>query len=421
MSSTWNVPQAADLSWQDKSADFQTTIEKAVADKRIAGGAAIVVDRSGREIIKQAFGKTSTSSNARPFTFDTTFWIASSTKLLTSICALKCVEQGHFKLDDDIALVLPQWKDPKIITGVDDDGKPKLVPAKEKLTLRRLLTHSSGMTYPDMSPLIISYRNANGLEIDSLKADKINDYYLNPLIFEPGSAWAYGPSIDWAGQMVEKVSGLKLGEYMKKNIFEPVGMKYSSMDPVGNEAVESRLTGRVGRDAETGLVGEEKSGMCKVQNRDDHHGGSGVYSCAEDYIKVLTSLLLDDGRLLAKGGDMIKELFRPQLEHPAAFTAACQHEIFGAFFAPGLPRGPETSWDYALGGAVVAREIPGQANKGTLFWSGYANNYWFIDREAGVAGCYSSWILPAGDAQTGAMFRALQEAALKQIKEGAKL
>lgn len=421
MSSVWNVAKTAAVSEESLSGTFAEIVQRAVDDRRIAGGAAIAIDRSGQEIIKHAFGKTSTGDDARPYSFDTTFWIASSTKLLTSISALQCVEQGHLNLDDDISTILPQWKDPQIITGVDENGKPKLVPAKNKITLRRLLTHSSGMTYPDMNPLIISYRTSNGLEVDSTKADKIEDIFKNPLIFEPGSAWAYGPSIDWAGKIVENVSGLKLGEYMAKNIFDPLGMKYSSMEPIGNEAVESHLTGRVGRDPETGLVGDEKSGMCKVKNSEDHHGGSGLYSCAEDYIKVLTSLLLDDGKLLKKNGDMIKELFRPQLEHPEAFTAAAQHEVFGAFFAPGLPRGPETSWDYALGGAVVAKEIPGQASKDTLFWSGYANNYWFIDRDAGVAGCYASWILPAGDAPTGAMFGALQKAALKEVKEDAKL
>ncbi|KAK5073226.1 hypothetical protein LTR64_000362 [Lithohypha guttulata] len=404
------------------AAEFSSTIDQALHDKRIAGGAAIAIDKSGRELIRKEFGKTSTNpSDAKPFAFDTTLWYASSTKLLTSICALHCVEQGLLKLDDDIATVLPEWKDPQIITGYADDGSPILVKAEQKITLRRLLTHSSGMVYPEMNPSITQYQAAKSKELgyDVAKEERISEYFMNPLIFEPGSSWVYGPSIDWAGRMVEVVTGSKLGEFMAKHIFEPLGMRYSTFDPVGNEEVMSRMTGRVGRNAETGLVGEETSGLRQVRKKEDHHGGSGMYSCANDYIKVLTSLLLDDGKLLPSGGAMMQELFAGQLESPSGLHFWATHPMFGAFLTPGYPRDPETTeWNHSLGGAIVAKEIPGHASKGTLFWSGLPNNYWFVDREAGVAGCYASWILPPGDAPTGEMFGALQRAAFWEAKGG---
>lgn len=392
-------------------------VEKAVADKRICGGAAIAIDKTGRTIISKEFGKTSLESDAQNFGLDTTLWLASSTKLLTSIAALQCVEQGLLKLDEDIGSVLPAWKDPEILREIDGNGAPVLSKAKEKITLRRLLTHSSGMCYSGMDPRIGRYRRAVGLDDpsmdpapDSIQSEK------NPLLFEPGSGWMYSASIDWAGQMVEAVTGLKLGEYMQKHIFEPLSMRSTTFDPIGNESVMSRMTGRVGRDVTTGLLKKEESSEALVRNRPDHWGGSGLYSTANDYSKVLKSLLIDDGKLLAKGGEMYKQLFRSQLENPAAFQRMATHPVMGAFFAPGLSRDPEkTEWDHALGGAVVQREIPGHAAAGTLFWSGYSNNYWFIDRVSGVAGHYAGWLLPAGDKQTGEMFAAFQQAAVKQI------
>ncbi|KAK5944279.1 hypothetical protein PMZ80_003560 [Knufia obscura] len=390
--------------------DFKSTVATALEKKEIAGGAVIAVDREGKELIRHAFGKTSLEEDARPFDFDTTFWIASSTKLLTSISALQCVEKGLLKLDEDISVVLPEWQDPQIITGFDDAGKAQLTPAKETITLRRLLTHSSGMAYYFMNPLVTQWRDSQKLPVGTGEMSE----FKNPLIFEPGSSWSYGVSIDWAGALLEKVTGMKLGEYMQKHIFEPLGMTHTTFQAENNEAMMSRMVGRVGRNPVGELIKEE-SGQHPVKNNKDDHGGSGLYSCAQDYIKVLTSLLLDDGKLLK--GDMYKELFRGQLEHPEAFTAAVTDPIFGQFFAPafGASRGDDTKWDYALGGAIVDKEVPGQAAKGTLFWSGLPNNYWFVDRENGVCGYYASWLLPAGDAITGNMFAALQRAAVKEV------
>lgn len=395
---------------------FSDVVDKAVADRRIAGGAAIAIDKSGNIVISKEFGTTSTETT-NPFTLDTTLWIASSTKLLTSIAALQCVEKGLLKLDNDIGSVLPEWKDPEILKGFDDNDKPILVKAEQRITLRRLLTHSSGMCYSGMDPGIGRYRTAAGLDDPSSAAQDSLQSEKNPLLFEPGSAWRYSPSIDWAGQMVEVVTGLKLGEYMQQNLFDPLGMTSTTFEPVGKDSVMSRMVGRVGRDATTGLLKVDDSKDALVRNRPDHWGGSGCYSTANDYIRVLKSLLMDDGKLLDKGGEIYTQLFRPQLENPAAFNTIITESVFGPFLAPGLSRDAEkTDYDYALGGAIVKKEIPGHAAAGTLFWSGYANNYWFVDRENGIAGHYASWILPPGDAITGEMFAAFQQGAVKQTK-----
>ena len=392
--------------------EFKDTVEKAVQDKKIAGGAAIAVNHEGKVLFKHAFGKTSLEHDSKPFGFDTTFWIASSTKLYTSISALQCVQKGLLNPDEDISVHIPHWKEPQILTGFEEDGTPKLTPAKEKITLRRLLTHSSGMSYAGMNPMLDQWRKYNNLTMDGTIDD-----HTNPLLFEPGSSWTYGGGIDWAGQLVEKVSGLKLGDYMAENIFKPLGLTSTTFDPVGNDAVTSRMVGRVGRNP-TGELIKEESDQFPVHNTSCHFGGSGLYSTADDYIKVLTSLLLNDGKLL--GAEMHRELFRGQLENPAAFAAAANHGIFGAFFTPsfGGYRTEDATWDYGLGGAVVNKEIPGLASKGTLFWSGLPNNYWFVDSENGVAGYYASWLLPPGDEITGKMFQALERAA---VKEGSKL
>ena len=395
---------------------FSSTVEKAVSNNLVAGGAAIAIDRSGRTIIKKEFGKTSVEADASPFTTDTTLWLASSTKLLTSIAALQCVEKGLLKLDDDIGNILSGWKNPDILIGFDDQGKPLLVKAKEKITLRRLLTHSSGMCYSGMDPRLGQYRRATGLDDASRDAQPDSmESERNPLLFEPGSSWKYSPSIDWAGQLVEAVTGLKLGAYMQKHMFEPLGMKSTTFDPVGNESVMNRMTGRVGRDTSNGLVKKLETDECLVRDRPDHWGGSGLYSSANDYIKILRSLLLNDGVLLAKDSDMYQQLFNGQVEYPDALKKMAMHPLFGPLLAPGLLRDHTSDWDYALGGAVIKGHNSGDVASGTIFWSGYSNNFWFIDRITGVAGHYASWILPAGDAPTGELFAAFRKATVAEL------
>jgi len=391
--------------------EFKSTIASALSNKEIAGGAVIAIDRHGKEILSHAFGQTSLDNDARPFDLDTTFWIASSTKLLTAICALQCVEKGLLKLDEDISTVLPEWKDPQILTGFDGDGNAQLRRATGKITLRRLLTHSSGMTYYFMNPLITRWRDSRGLAVGTGQVAE----YMNPLVFEPGSSWQYGPSIDWAGAMLEKATGVTLGAYMQAHIFAPLGMTHTTFRAKHNAEMRRRMVGRVGRSPTTGELIREESGLYPVKDNTDDLGGGGLYSCARDYIKALTSLLLDDGKLL--GPAMHGELFRGQLEHPEAFGAAATNRVVGPLFSPAFAasRGADSRWDYALGGAVVDKEVPGQAGKGTLYWGGLPNNNWWIDRENGVCGFYATWLLPPGDQITGRLLAELQKAALKEV------
>lgn len=114
----------------------------------------------GRVLHLDSKGYTSVvPETAKPITPDTTFWIASCTKLLTTIAALQCVERGQVKIDDDVSPILPEWKTPTILTGFDEStGVPRFSDATKKITLRHLLTHSSGMGYDFISPKLGRWR-----------------------------------------------------------------------------------------------------------------------------------------------------------------------------------------------------------------------------------------------------------------------
>jgi methyl acetate hydrolase len=150
---------------------------------------------------------------------DTPCQIASMTKALVSVAAMQLVEQGRLKLDAPIGDVLPELADPQVLSGFDAAGRPQLRPAKHPLTLRHLLTHTSGFGYFFIHPEVLQYFGAVGMpkpgSLDSLRM---------PLMFDPGERWEYSVSTDWVGLAVEAVTGERLGDYMAREVFGPIGM-----------------------------------------------------------------------------------------------------------------------------------------------------------------------------------------------------
>lgn len=186
---------------------FEKTLKECVGkDSHIVPGCVLAaVDKSGKSngpsrmskaeeekgevFYLRAVGDAGVASDARPITTEDSFWIASCTKLLTSICALQQVEKGLVDIDEDISRILPELKNPQIITADDthEDGYV-LTTAKNKVTLRQLLTHTSGVGYGFMSPLITNWRNKVGPSQEEISG-LVAKTYDAPLLFEPGEGW----------------------------------------------------------------------------------------------------------------------------------------------------------------------------------------------------------------------------------------
>jgi CubicO group peptidase (beta-lactamase class C family) len=121
-----------------------------------------------------------------PMTLDTIFWIASMTKAITSTAAMLMVEQGKLRLDDPIENVLPELAAPQVLEGFSAGGEPKLRPAKRPITLRHLLTHTSGFGYDVWNPDLLHYRETMGIpDLFSCENAALN----LPLVFDPGERW----------------------------------------------------------------------------------------------------------------------------------------------------------------------------------------------------------------------------------------
>jgi methyl acetate hydrolase len=153
-------------------------------------------------------------------TRDTIFRVASMVKLITTVAALRLVEQGKLSLDAPVPNIDPAIAAPQVLDGFDPAGKPLLRPAKRPISLHDLLTHTAGFVYRLCDSGALKYYKA----IDKLRTADRSKLPRTPLMFDPGERGQYGGNIDWVGRIVQTVSGEPVDAHFRKHIFEPLGM-----------------------------------------------------------------------------------------------------------------------------------------------------------------------------------------------------
>lgn len=200
-------------------AEASHLLRRAVDQGEVPGVVACTTDRSG-STYEEAFGKRVLGKSA-DMTPDTVVWLASMTKALTSVAAMQLVERGTLSLDAPAKSVLSHLGEVGVLEGFDEDGTPKVRPARRDMTLKHLLTHTAGFSYEIWNADIARYQEVLGLPPTNSCEDKA---LTTPLLFDPGERWEYGINIDWVGKLVEAVSGQKLGDYLRENVLGPLDM-----------------------------------------------------------------------------------------------------------------------------------------------------------------------------------------------------
>ena len=254
------------------------TLREGIERRKIPCVAAMVASPD-KILYSGAFGKRDSASgvDVQP---DSIFQIASMTKAITSVAAMQLVERGRLKLDEPVAKHLPELGNLNVIQGFDAAGKPILRPAVKPITLRHLLTHTSGFAYPTWSEEMFKYTQATVPLPPGVVAP------LVPLVFEPGTRWQYGYSADWTGRLVEAVSGLNLEQYFQRNILGPLGMTDTTFifpaDKFDRLVSQSRRqNGGPLREAPRAIPPKPAA----------FNGGGGLTSTAPDYIKFMQMIL----------------------------------------------------------------------------------------------------------------------------------
>lgn len=224
-----STPEAAGFSGE-RLTRIDQLVNSYIQKGQLNGGVALIV-RDGKVAYYKAFGYNN-AENKQPLQKDAIFRIASQTKAITSVAVMMLFEEGKFLLDDPISNYIPEFKSPKVLDKFNAaDSSYTTVPAKREITIRDLLTHTSGIGYAQIGSAeqnAIYYKNGvvGGIGVGQiLLADKIKILGKMPIFHQPGERFTYGLNTDVLGYLVEVVSGMSLDQFFRTRIFEPLGMK----------------------------------------------------------------------------------------------------------------------------------------------------------------------------------------------------
>jgi CubicO group peptidase (beta-lactamase class C family) len=328
---------------------------------------------TGKLDYAKAFGRLSVDKDAEPLKLNSVLFLASMTKLLTSIAAMQIVEKGLISLETDVTLLIPDLAKQPILRGFEkDSGKPITSPRKNPIKFVHLLTHSAGTSYDTMQPELKRYRDYTGHPPNRATMENKCAY---PLLFEPGTYWCYGTGLDWAGRVIEVVTGESLQDYMQKNMFDPLGIKHIKFTPNVTAEMKQAAATLSSRNPETDRVVNLKPGANFDEGDIECFGGHGGYADLTDYLKVLESILKDDQVLLKK--QTTQHMFRPHLT-PAAKKGMAEVFAIPTILSLFIGDFPNTvTYDWGIGGLLVnGNDTSTQRKKDTMIWSGAPNLFW---------------------------------------------
>ena len=367
------------------TAAIDRVLLESVRNGKVPGVVGLVATDSGIRY-RGAYGVRSVGGSD-PMELDSVFRIASMTKAITATAAMQLVEAGRIALEQPIGEILPFAGDVQVLEGFDDAGEPRLRAPAQPVTLRHLLTHTSGYGYDIFNPDLGRYVQMKGLpsivtcQHDSLKV---------PLLFDPGTQWEYGIGIDLVGRIVETVSGQDLEAYFQQHIFAPLGMTSSSFRP--NASMRERMVGTHARGPNGKAVPIEFE---FPQDAEFLMGGGGLYATGPDYL-AFCRMLLAGGSL---GG---QQVLRPEtvklmsenhigaIDVPLLKSSNPQMALEVEFF-PGIVK------KWGLSFLINTGDVPNGRAAGSLAWAGVHNTFFWIDPVSQLTAVLMMQLLPAND------------------------
>jgi CubicO group peptidase (beta-lactamase class C family) len=395
-----STPAAEGLA-ADRLERLHGRLKRFVDEGQVAGVVSLVA-RRGKIVDVHAVGLRDREKQL-PMTRDTIVRIYSMSKILTSVAVLILVEEGAVRLEDPIATFLPSLEAPQVFTG-GTATSPRLATAIRPITVRHLLTHTSGFGYGlAQGPVDDLYRAAKLFEARTTE-EFVAKVAKLPLVAQPGERFNYGVNTDLLGAIVEKVSGQSLGAFMKARILDPLGMPDTGFDVPATK--RSRLAALYQRDGSGPLAsvasfrtpGSEPSAVPypDPDGRIFQSGGGGMFSTADDYARFAQMLLnggeLDGVRIL--GRKTVASVTANQMTHVT--DPGNSHQAFGL--------GVSVRIDQA--GGPVAGSV------GEYGWNGAATTYVSIDPQEQLVSILLTQHFPFNQPGIFSVFSTMVNAAL---------
>lgn len=381
-------------------------LDSAVSEGRVAGAVGLVA--RGNEILSfDAVGMADREAGT-PMKKDTLFRIASMTKPVTSVAVMILFDEGRLALEDPASKFLPELGSLRVLKG---DGSRDTVDAAREITVRDLLTHTSGIIYEfiGVEPLATMYGEAgisNGLiETEGTIADFVKRLGELPLLHQPSERWTYGQSTDVLGRLVEVVSGQGLDAFLRDRIFLPLGMKDTSFFPPEDQAGRMAVVYEWSESEGLRRLPDEPIVQGHLKYSTTFHfkaprtffsGGGGLASTVPDYLRF--------AQMLRNGG----ELDSVRILKPETVALMTQNQI--GDLKMGLDLGLPDPLRFGLG-LSVKTVADDQGGRGTFGWAGFYHTLFWIDPENDLIGIFMSQLrLPEGKDLQGEFQRAVYEA-----------
>jgi CubicO group peptidase (beta-lactamase class C family) len=366
-------------------ATIDLSLRQAVDNGTVAG--VVAMGATQRGLIYEGASGHANPQTGTAMTPDTVFWLLSMTKAITATACMQLIEQGKLSLDQPAGDILPELKSPQVLEGFDASGQPKLRPARNTITVRRLLTHTSGFTYGIWSENISRYEKETGMPDIGYS---MNGAFRAPLEFEPGERWQYGIGMDWVGKLVEAVTDQSLEVYFREHIFAPLGMSNSGFLISG--AQKRRVATMHNRQSDGSL----KPAPFEINQRPEFFmGGGGAFSTPRDYMALL-QMLVNGGTYRGERvlrADTVATMFQNQIGDLQVTEMRTAQPAWSNSFDqfPGMPHKWGLSFD------INTQPGPHGRSAGSISWAGLLNSYFWVDPVRKVAGTLFTQILPFYD------------------------
>ena len=381
---------------------IDTMFEKAVAENQIPGAVALIA-RNGKIVFHKAYGMADNKSG-KVLKKDAIFRIASQTKAITSTAVMILWEEGKFQLDDPISKYIPEFKEAQILdTFNEQDSTYTTKPAKDQITIRDLITHTSGVGYGVIDSderFKKIYAKAGVTDLFTTENISIEESVKKlaklPLHHNPGEKFTYSEGLDVLGYFIEVVSGVPFDEFLKSRIFNPLGMNdtwfYLPKKKYGRlVSVQHKVDDKW----ENYPITFYDTDYPKKGAKQFFSGGAGLSSTAKDYATFL-QMYLNNGEL---NGERI--LSRTTVQ-------SIMGNQIGTIWADGTK-------DYGLAFAVVnqnGQDKGGEGSIGTFSWGGYFNTQYFADPKEKIIGILMKQTQGNTGDQTAWKFRQMIGAAI---------
>jgi CubicO group peptidase (beta-lactamase class C family) len=365
-------------------ARIDSSLKSFIDSNKTVGVSALVFEK-GKEVYYNAFGYADREAK-KPMDRNTIVRIFSMTKPITGVALMTLYEKGKFQLDDPLSKYAPEFASMKVFKGVDAKGNPVLEPVKRPITIRDLTRHTAGFAAADTTPLGKMVKAADAMNRENTLAEMAKKLAALPLQFEPGTQWAYGPSVDVQAYLVEKLSGKPFDEYVKETILDPLQMVNTRYTIPENDL--PRFAALYNRNDSTGVltrVPDEQANSFNTKKWPLTPGGWGLTSTLDDYMKF-TQMLVHKGEL-----NGVRILKRETVELMS--TNQLSDTITQRMWLPSKGR-VGFGIDFAVRTALPETKDENNGTVGEFFWDGAASTLFWVDPKNDVTAVLFTQLTP---------------------------